>query len=206
MGSMSRQSVSAWIDDLKAGEHEAARKLWERYFEKLVNLARRELGSKSRRREADEEDVAQRVFKSLWQGAEAGRFPKLTDRNDLWALMIKLTEHKVIDQLRYEGRQKRGGGKVRGESALFDVNQERPERGIEQIAGQEPTPEFLMQMNEQCDRLLGLLPDDTLRDVAIWKLQRYTDTEIAEKLDCVVRTVERKLKLIRSRWSKELGP
>ncbi len=68
-------SVTEWIAGLKAGEAEAADRLWNRYFQRLVRLARRKLGS-APRRVADEEDIAAIVFRNLWQGAESGRFPR----------------------------------------------------------------------------------------------------------------------------------
>ncbi len=50
-------------------------------------------------------------------------------------------------------------------------------------------------------RLLGLL-DDPLRRIALWKLDGYTNEEIAGAgmMDCAVRTVERKLERIRGIW------
>jgi hypothetical protein len=52
-------SVTKWIGDLKAGGDSAAQHLWERYFERLVQLARARLRS-ARRAGAieDEEDAA----------------------------------------------------------------------------------------------------------------------------------------------------
>jgi DNA-directed RNA polymerase specialized sigma24 family protein len=38
--------------------------------------------------------------------------------------------------------------------------------------------------------------------VAVWKMEGYSNAEIAAKLPCVERTVERKLKLIRSLWQE----
>jgi len=35
------ESVSVWIADLKEGDSAATQKLWERYFQRLVGLARR---------------------------------------------------------------------------------------------------------------------------------------------------------------------
>jgi DNA-directed RNA polymerase specialized sigma24 family protein len=48
-----------------------------------------------------------------------------------------------------------------------------------------------------CQRLIGQLDDSTLQSVARWKLEGYTDEEIAARLGCVTRTVERKLARIR---------
>ncbi len=50
-------SVTHWIHAIKTGESAAASALWERYFEKLVRLARGKLDGMPRRI-ADEEDVA----------------------------------------------------------------------------------------------------------------------------------------------------
>ena len=32
-------SITRWFSDLRAGEDEAARRLWDRYFDRLVSLA-----------------------------------------------------------------------------------------------------------------------------------------------------------------------
>ena len=75
-------SITRWIGNLKQGDDEAALQLWERYFQRLVQLARHKLGT-TPRRVADEEDVALSVFRRLCDGAQDGRFEQLTDRDDL---------------------------------------------------------------------------------------------------------------------------
>jgi DNA-directed RNA polymerase specialized sigma24 family protein len=198
-------SVTHWIGQLKAGGHTAAQPLWESYFQRLVGLARKKLQGASRR-VADEEDVALSAFDSFCRGAAQGRFPQLTDRNDLWQLLAAITARKAIDLYHYERRQKRGGGTVQGESALLaTVDSSQPEASMEQIMSREPTPEFAAQLAEECRRLLGGLADDGLRAVALWKMEGYTNEEIAAKLGCVPRTVERKLRVIRSRWKHEVA-
>ncbi len=72
-----------------------------------------------------------------------------------------------------------------------------------QVAGREPSPEFAAMMAEQYVRLLDLLDNETLRRVAIGKVEGYTNEEIAEQLDCGLRTVERKLGVIRATWLAE---
>src|SRR4051794_24289452 len=99
-------SVTHWIEQLKAGNREAAQFLWERYFQRLVALARNRLQG-TPRRVADEEDLALSAFDSFYRGAEQGRFPMLNDRNDLWQLLVVLTARKVLDHRAYEGRKKR---------------------------------------------------------------------------------------------------
>ena len=84
---------------------------------------------------------------------------------------------------------------TRGESAddeiLFEV-----------ISG-EPTPEFAAMMTDECRQLFGSLSDESLRVVALLKLEGHSNEEIAKSLDCGLRTVERKLEVIRKRWLAE---
>ena len=101
-----------------------------------------------------------------------------------------------------ERTAQRDGGGIRGESA-FNRQGESDEIGIAQVVGDEPTPEFAVQVTEEYRRLLDLLEDETLKTVAQWKLEGYYNDEIAQKLDCVPRTVERKLHRIRIIWEEE---
>jgi DNA-directed RNA polymerase specialized sigma24 family protein len=108
---------------------------------------------------------------------------------------------KAAKQVQRECRLKRGGGKVRDDSA-FAVSSEI-ETSIEQIVGSEPSPEFAAQVADECRRLLALLEDDELRSIAQWKMEGFTNSEIAQKLGYVTVTIERRLRLIRSIWQKE---
>ena len=197
-----QQSVTVWIASLKTGDGDAARELWSRYFCDLVRLARDRLGS-SPRTVADEEDAALSAFDSFCQGAAVGRFPRLDDRDDLWRLLVVITERKAFDLTQRERRKKRGGGKlVRMSDA---TERERNQRGVEGFACPEPTPEFAAMMADECRRLLGLLRDDSLREVARLRMENYTNEEVAGRLGCSLRSVARKLELIRRTWLAE-GP
>jgi DNA-directed RNA polymerase specialized sigma24 family protein len=195
----SDHSVSHWIEQLRAsGEPEAAERLWGRYFRRLVGLARTRLQGQPRRA-ADEEDAALSAFHSFCRGAEQGRFPRLTDRDDLWRLLVTLTERKASHQVRDENRLKRGGGAVLGESGLAPAGQE-PGRELAEVAGREPTPEFAAEVADECGRLLARLGDANLQAIAVWRMEGYTAPEIADRLGCALSTVERRLRLIRQIW------
>ena len=197
-------SVTGWIDRLKAGDHAAAQPLWERYFARLVGLARQRLEGQPRRA-ADEEDVALSAFTRFCLGAERGQFPRLEDRDDLWQLLVVLTTRKAVDQFRHEHRAKRGAGEVLGESALGHASDSSSRQaGFDQIMGSEPTPQFAALVAEEYRWLLERLPDDLLRSIALYKMEGYTSDEIAQKLSRTVRTVERKLQRIRIIWSAEV--
>jgi DNA-directed RNA polymerase specialized sigma24 family protein len=191
-------SVTAWVAALGAGDPLAAQQLWEGYFRRLVGLARHKLGGRPRAA-ADEEDVALSAFDSFCRGAAGGRFPRLSDRDDLWQLLVLLTARKACRLVRHEGRQKRGGNAVRHLSALAEGD-----AGVAEAVGREPTPEFAAKVAEECRRRLEAL-DEGLRAVALAKMEGYTNPEIAARLGVVERTVERRLRLIRKLWADEGG-
>jgi len=191
-------SVTRWITQLQDGDQAAADPLWNRYFERLVALARTRL-LRAPRRAADEEDVALSAFHSFCRAAERGRFPKLDDRDDVWRLLVTFTTRKAAHLLRDGGRLKRAG---RGRCGCAG-HADHEGVDLELIAGGEPSPEFVAEMAEECRRLLGRLKDETLRSVVVWKMEGYTNEEIAGKLACVPRTVERKLRLIRAIWESK---
>src|SRR5262249_23572196 len=146
--------------------------------------------------------LALSVFDSVFRGAEQGRFPKLQDRDDLWQLLVAVTAHKAIDLFRRERRQKRGGA-IREESLASPSSSSSQGSYLELLMDSEATPEFAAQMAEECGRLLASLPDAQLKSVAGWKMEGFTTAEIAAKLGCAPRTVERRLRLIRMIWEKD---
>ena len=107
------ETVTHWVRQLEAGSQEAANQLWQRYYQELVELARKRLGSTPRRM-SDEEDVALSVLRCLYDGAARGQFAALVNRQELWQLLAAITVRKVIDHKRHLTKQKRGGGRVRG--------------------------------------------------------------------------------------------
>ena len=193
-------SVTRWLGGAKAGDEAAARELWRRYFETLVRLARARLRASPRAAE-DEEDVALSAFDSFLAGAARGRFPRLDDRDDLWRLLVTITTRKAADQVQRHRRRKRGGGRVRGESALDGEG-----ATLDDLPGAVPTPEFAAMVAEECRHRLDGLRDETLRRVALLKMEGYANEEVADRLGCGLRTVVRKLELIRKAWTAEVTP
>jgi DNA-directed RNA polymerase specialized sigma24 family protein len=199
----SEESVTQWIGQMQAGDSAAATKLWERYFHRLVGLARKKLRGMPRRA-ADEEDVALSAFNSFCRAAESDKFPELLDRNNLWRLLVVITARKAHQLIQHESRQKRGAGAVLDEAAIKPPGRDDSDpNGLAQVLSHEPTPEFAAQLNEQYQRMLDRLNDPQLRSVAEWKMDGYSNAEIAIKLGCVERSVERKLRLIRELWNQD---
>jgi len=189
-------SVSALLQRVKDGDHEAVNLLWHRYYPRLIGLARKKL-QHTKRRVADEEDVVLSAFDSFCREAEQGRFPDLQDRDGLWALLVVLTARKAADLARFQAREKRGGGAVQGDSALQGHNAEVVTEGFDGLPGEDPTPEEAALLAEEVDNLLKRLPDKGLQAVATKKLEGLTNAEIAAHEGVSVPTVERRLAIIR---------
>ena len=192
-------SVTYWIANLREGEQsQAQQELWDRYFRRIVSLARAKLGNFPRGA-SDEEDVAISAMQSLFDGVARDRFPRLHDRSNLWSLLAKITARKAINEREKQFAQKRGGARPK-----ISIGPEPDVSG----AGFEPTdddlgPDFIVTLQEELQRLMDQLPDETVRCVASRKLEGWSNAEIAKELGVVERTVERKLSLVRACWSPE---
>jgi DNA-directed RNA polymerase specialized sigma24 family protein len=182
-------SVTRLLGQIRAGGPDAAPGLWERYFRRLVGLARQKLQG-APQRAADAEDVALSAFDSFYRAAEQGRFPDLHDRDGLWRLLVVLTARKAAHLRRNEGRRRETD-----DAAV-----------LAEECSREPTPERAAQAAEECRRLLGRLRDPVLVAVALARLEGRSVDEIAQQLRCVPRSVKRKLKLIRNIWGSEAAP
>lgn len=190
-------TVTLWLEQLKDGDPDAAGPLWREYYAGLISLARRGLRAVPNA-VADEEDIVVSAFDSFCEGAMTGRFPDLNDRHDLWKLLFTITARKAHGQVKYETRLRRGGGKV---VPLGQVGDGKVDVAAG-IAGREPSAGFAAEVADEYRRLLAMLDSDQLRQIAVWKMEGYTNAEIGAKIDRAVPAVERKLNLIRSTWTR----
>lgn len=198
--SLSDSSVRKWVNRLEAGDGAAAQRLWEVFFDRLVHLAHHRLQARHRR-VIDAEDIALSAFSSFCDGVKEKRFPRLADKHDLWRLLVSITIHKVWHVVRDEKRIKRGGlyrelNQLAGSSDALNA--------VSQLVGREPSPDLAAEVADEYERLVKSLNDDVLQQLAAWKLEGYTNAEIARKWNTSERTVERKLNLIRKIWINEL--
>ena len=197
--------VTFWLKGATTGDAAAQQNLWEHFYHRMIGLARTKLRDGAKRM-ADEDDVVTDAFNAFFEGAEDGRFPKLNDAHDLWQVLVMLTARKSADLVRAQLRQKRGAGEIRGESFFL-----RPEDGSDpveipsfgDIASGDMSADFALGVADNFERLLNKLPDQLLRDVALWKMEGLLNDEIAAKIGATTRTVERKLNLIRQHWADE---
>ena len=196
-------SVTCWLGDLKSGGDDAAQQLWERYSDRLVRLARRKLRAGAQigaGAAEDEEDAVLTAFDSFCRGAAEGRYPRLADRDDLWRLLVVITVRKALDQVQRRGAAKRGASRLVGESDLVDGKETEADGTLDRFAGSEPSPELAAMVSEEYRRLWSRLGDDSLRLVLDLSLEGYRLAEIATRMGRTVKTVGRKLDVIRTVW------
>jgi RNA polymerase sigma factor (sigma-70 family) len=175
----------------------AAQLIWRRYFGDLLELARNNLNKRIRRRE-DEEDVLQSMYKSFCLRQQRGEFD-LAGRDALWKLLVTITLRKARNTAKKHGRENRD---VRRELTVPDDDEARSGRWVlEQMDAAGPSPAEAAVLNEALERRMEALADPELRQIALWRLEGYTNREIAAKLDCTERSVERRLSRIRHKWS-----
>ncbi len=192
------------IDDLfvrlKLGETQAAQALWDEYSVALVNLAKQRIG-KFPLAMTDEEDVALSVFGSICRGAAEGRFTDVTTRDELWWLLLRITKQKAVNHIRRELAVKRR----RKQHSEIQNGDSSSTFCIEDLVSRAPGPDFLLALEEEYSRLMRSLRDDCLRTIVVLRIEGYLVKEIAERLSVGERTVERKLQLIRAKWTQELN-
>jgi DNA-directed RNA polymerase specialized sigma24 family protein len=181
-------SIIQWLRRLETGDRHAAGPLWDRYFDRLVRLARRQLQN-APRRAADEEDVALSVLDSFCRRAVDHGFEQVQSRAGLWQLLEQITAHKVIDHVRREQARKRGGT----EPPLSDAH-------LEEVMAADPSPDLVVEFAEECRHLLAVLPSDELRRIARLRMDGWEVKDIAVEIGCSPPTVYRKIDLIRETW------
>lgn len=191
------ETITAWIEQLRQGDDEAARRLWDRFFHRLLDVATRRL-KHTRSADYDEEDIVLSALKSFCLGVRKGRFPQLRDRDDLWRLLFVITSRKVADRFAFHRRAKR--------DLTREVVHQSASSSSETIStwfvSGEPNPAVAAECEEQLSLLIERLQHEDLKRVAIWKMEGYTNEEIATLMSRSLATVERKLRTIREIWSQ----
>jgi len=169
------------------GSSSAVRPLLSAYFERLARLASKRLRNVPGLAGYDE-DLALRSFHSVYQRLRDPARPlDLASRDDLWRLLATRTISRTIDLIRRHRPREVPG-----------------DEDIAQLLTRAPTPEEAAELADECRRLLDSLQEPELRQIALWKVEGYTHEEIAARLGCVRRTIERKVHRIRLIWRYEL--
>ena len=166
----------------------------------------------------DEHDIAMSAMRTFVRRDKELKIADLHESKDLLHMLLWITARKVADKRRQQLRPKHGGGRLLGSDAM-ELNeghlQKKPvgeSRQKKRSQNRRPEPEsekdlpadpdLTQELNAECLRLLDLLDKDH-RDVALLKLQGYSNDEIKQKLGWSKAWVERKLRSIRECWHSE---
>ena len=170
----------------------AAQELVDVYYDRLVRFARQRLAALPLQ-VADDEGAVVSALRSFFSGVKNDQFSRLNDEYDLWRVLATITARKAIRQMRVHWKKS-------GEANQIDRAHE-----IKQLLSQDPTPADQVMMIEEFQRQLDALDDQTLQKIVVMRLEGFDTSEIAEHLALHVRSVQRKLKLVQSKWLDELN-
>jgi DNA-directed RNA polymerase specialized sigma24 family protein len=186
-GNSNENSFRDWLDRFEKGDGSAADEVVGVYYERLVRLAQRRL-SNLPPQIADDEGAVISALRSFFSGVQSGQFSKVKEQEDLWRILATITARKAIRQLRSHWKQ--SGERQR-------VNREND---VKYLLSRNPSPEDEAMMIDQCQARLDSLGDPTLQKIACMRLEGFSTQEIADRLAVHVRSVQRKLKLIETKW------
>lgn len=191
-----------WYASLDSVENQAAERLWSLYFARMVGVARSKL-SNFKRATLDEEEIALSAFKSFCLALRAGNAVADQSNVNLWPLLVTLTLNKAIDHIRRENRQKRGGPKASGDAG---PGRATDSSSWNELVSKDPSPDSLAAATESFDQLLQTLDatgDPTLREITLLSISGHSSTELADRMGCTPRTIQRKLKTVRAIWERQ---
>lgn len=187
-------SAAAALTSLSGGTQHDFQEVWNRYFPRLEALTLKTLHHLPHRHE-DAADAAQSAIISFWQTTKQAGTVRSLDRNSLWKLLATIAVRKARQVIRREFAEKRGGGKV----APFSALTESANQSLEETLTEVSTSDFDFAVEE---RLLSL-PDEEMQQIALLRLYNHSNSEIADLIRCSQRRVDRKLRVIKSHWSRE---
>jgi DNA-directed RNA polymerase specialized sigma24 family protein len=160
----------------------------------------------SSRSQADEEDLAICVLTSFFSGVKSGRNPNIRNRDELWQLLELITKRRATDHARRETAAKRSFRPQQEQIAWSVLSQYAltVNGPLEEPISQEISPEIAAELNDELRHLQSKLQDDELRSIVAQRLTGMTNPEIAASLGRSLSSIERKMRLIKETWLREL--
>jgi RNA polymerase sigma factor (sigma-70 family) len=186
------------MENWRRGDEAAATVLYQRYLQKLLNLVGQHLSRKFNPR-FDPEDVVQSVFHSLFRRARAGDFT-FQDDADFWKLLLTIALNKVRNKVRYHQAEKRNPSR---EAPAQNVNH-RPDEYILNRLSHNPTALESVSFADLFTVVLDCL-EPREQQLIHYRLEQYTQQEMAQRLNVDERTVRRMFVRIRQRVVDRFG-
>jgi DNA-directed RNA polymerase specialized sigma24 family protein len=189
-------AISVMLFKLRQGDEQAAFDLWERFFQQLLANCRLRLRPHLKAM-ADEEDIVLSAMKSFCLGLRNGKFPDLSGEDNLWRLLMTIVMRKIADNHQYQTRQKRNQAITQSLGDITPACEVSPS-----LMDRELSPDLAAECSDEMERLLGFLEHEDLKNIAIMKMEGFSNREIAHQYRCSLTSVERKLRTIRSIWNQ----
>lgn len=181
-----RSSDQSLLRLVRTGEGEAATRLYERYAERLRELAGNQIGRKlSAKLEPD--DVVQSVFRTFFRRVVDGQY-EVPDGKEIWGLILVIALHKVRAAAVYHAASKRD---IHRTHTLFaeHANLAAPDEGL---LLKTLVAELASQLSE------------TQQQIITMRVEGFSADEIAKSVGRSKRTVERVLQQFRTKLMAEI--
>jgi len=183
-------SFTNLMAQLRNGRNEAAVQLFQRYANRLIELARNQLDSKLLQK-VDPEDVMQSVFRSFLVRNAAGHFAEFQTWDNLWAMLVVMTQRKCGRRIEYFHTARRD---VRRE--IDNASPGQDSTANLGLTADEPTPSEAAILTETIEQLMNSLPARH-RNIVALSLQGFDPVEISARERCTERTVYRVLERVK---------
>lgn len=191
------RSVEDFVQLLRQGDPETARKVFDSYVDRLVALARKRISQRLSSR-IDAEDIVQSVFRTFFHRAQMGQFT-FTDEDDVCKMLARITVHKTFRQIAHHQAGKRDAGREVGRG---DDDQDM----VQNLMSREPSPEEAAGLLDQLEHFLAQLRRED-REILELRMQGFSTLEIAQKLGITDRKIRRLMERIRGLASRlDFGP
>ncbi len=188
----SESSDRSLLQRLRRGEDDAATMLYMRYAHRLLALTRSQVSTELAA-QVEAEDIVQSVFMSFFRKASQGYYD-VPSGEDLWRLLLVITLNKIRAKGNYFRAAKRdvrlisGGEFPDGDPGMVAPN----EAALHEL--QMVIREVLAQLSPKSAQIVEL------------RIGGYETAEIARRVECSLRTVERVIQDFRRRLSRLLQP
>jgi RNA polymerase sigma-70 factor (ECF subfamily) len=176
---------------LRSGRNDAATQVFNRFAGRLLALARKQLDPLVLQK-VDPEDVVQSVFRSFFARNEAGQFGDFASWDNLWGMLVLLTQRKCGRRRDYFHAACRDVGRE-VPAELPTPDESTSDVGVRD---DEPTPSEAALLTDTVERLLSCL-EGRHREILTLSLQGYVPAEISVRLGCTERTVYRVLERVK---------
>lgn len=168
-------SITGWLDSVRQGNDEAAKNIWDRWYERLCARVSPHSG---RLRIHDNEDIASDAFADFFAALRAGKFSSLRNRAEIWKLLATIAVRKSTASYRFEHAKRRGGGR-----RVYSI-EELKQKSSSMAAPRRPITSVVIE------EVIRSISNPMLARVARMKIEGMDNPDIAIELDCSIRTVQ----------------